>query len=198
MIWSALIRTIVSRFSLVLDTLGSTQLPDIEKRLDNTKHVIDHRVRWLQNAYEAARADVNRLVAQISESRSEFKAEPDSEAARRDLAAALGIVEDKDTDSLMRQARIRIASLRSHVSTLLRCIPRLQEIESRRVTIETEAYEARNRELNEVLEEATEAVSRSAGAARRMACPRGPVRSRGSSRPGSRRPSRSGSRRGSC
>ena len=149
-----------SRFSLVLDTLGSTQLPDIEKRLENTKHVLDHRVRRLQNAYEAARADVNRLVAQISESRSEFKAEPDSEAARRDLAAALGIVEDNDTDSLIRQARTRIASLRSLISTLLRCIPRLQEIESRRATIETEAYEARNGELNQVLEQATGALSR--------------------------------------
>ena len=149
-----------SRFSLVLDTLGSTQLPDIEKRLDNTKHVIDHRVRRLQNAYEAARADVNRLVAQISESRSEFNAEPDSDAARRDLAATLGIVDDKDTDSLMREARRRIASLRSHVSTLLRCIPRLQEMESRRATIETDAYKARGRELNDVLEQATETLGR--------------------------------------
>ena len=149
-----------SRFSLVLDTLGSTQLPDIEKRLDNTKHVIDHRVRRLQNAYEAVRADVNRLVAQISESRSEFKAEPDSEAARKDLAASLGIVEDKDTDSLMRQARGRIASLRSHVSTLLRCIPRLQEIESQRAMIETESYESKDRELNDVLERAADALRR--------------------------------------
>ncbi len=149
-----------ARFSLVLDTLGSTQLPDIEKRLDNTKQVIDHRVRLLQNDYEVARADVNRLVAQISESRSEFDAEPDSEAPRRDLAATLGVAEDKDTDSLMRQARSQISSLRSHVSALLRCISRLQEIESRRAMIETDAYKARSQELDEVLERATEDLTR--------------------------------------
>lgn len=167
-----------SRFSLVLDTLGSTQLPDIERRLDNTKHVIDHRVRKLQNAYEAARADVNRLIAQTSESRSEFNAEPDSEAARRDLAAALGIVEDKDTDSLMRQARSRIASLRSQVSTMLRCIPRLQEIESRRATIETDAYEARSRELDEILEQATETLSRAQRARHEAETEAGPLEER--------------------
>ncbi len=149
-----------SRFALVLDTLGSTQLPDIQKRLDNAKRVLDDRVRRLQSAYDAARADVNRMVAQISESRSEFEAEPDSEAARRELATALGIVEDNETDSLVRQARGRIGRLRSHVSTLSRCIPQLQEIENRRAEIETEAHHARTRELNATLEQATEARSR--------------------------------------
>ena len=77
-----------SRFSLVLNTLGSTQLPDVEDRLKKTKQVLDARVRKLVNAYELARADVHRLVAQTSEARSEFEAEPDSEKARRESSGS--------------------------------------------------------------------------------------------------------------
>ena len=146
-----------SRFSLVQDTLGSTQLPDVEDRLKKTKQVLDAQVRRLESAYELARSDVNRLVAQTSEASSEFEVEPDSEKARRELAVVLKIAEDGDTDDLMRQARGRIGRLRSHISTLSRSIPWLQEIEHRRAEIETEAYQTRDRELNEELGQATEA-----------------------------------------
>ena len=57
----------------------------------------------------------------------------------------------------MRQARSRIGRLRSHTSTLSRSIPRLKEIERRRTEIETEAYRARDRELNQQLVQAAEA-----------------------------------------
>ena len=157
-----------SRFSLVRDTLGSTQLPDVEHRLKKTKQVLDARVRRLESEYELARADVNRLVAQTSEARSEFEAEPDSEKARRKLVAALGVAEGSDTDDLMRQARGQIGRLRNHVSTLSRSIPRLQEIERRRAEIETEAYQARDREMNKQLGQATE-VERLAQNARNAA-----------------------------
>ena len=101
---------------------------------------------------------MNRLVAQTSEARSEFEAEPDSEKARRELVVALGIAKDNnDTDDLMRQARGRIGRLRNHISTLSRTILRLQEIERRRAEIETKAYLARGRELNEELSQATKA-----------------------------------------
>ena len=149
-----------SRFSLVLDALGSTQLPDVEKRLEETEKALNERVKRLEREYHSAREDVSRLVTQISEARSEFDGEPDSRAARRGLAAALGIVEDRDSDFLMRQARSRIGRLRSHVSLLSRCIPRLQEIERRRAAIETEAYETRDRELQEDLDRATETRKR--------------------------------------
>ena len=146
-----------SRFLLVRDTLGSTQLPAVEDRLKKTKQVLDARVRRLESEYELVRSDVNRLVAQTSEARSEFEAEPDSEKAWRELAAALGSAEDSDTDDLIRQARGRIGRLRNHISILSRSIPRLQEIERRRGEIETEVYRARDRELDEELGQATEA-----------------------------------------
>ena len=146
-----------SRFTLVRDTLGSTQIPDIEERLNRTKQVLDARVKRLESAYELARLEVNRLVAQTSEARSDFEAEPDSEQAQRGLAAAIGLAGDSDTDELMRQARSRIGRLRSHTSTLSRSIPRLKEIERRRTEIETEAYRARDRELNQQLVQAAEA-----------------------------------------
>ncbi len=146
-----------SRFTLVRDTLGSTQIPDIEERLNRTKQVLDARVKRLESAYESARLEVNRLVTQTSEARSDFEAEPDSEQAQRGLAAAIGLAGDSDTDELMRQARSRIGRLRSHTSTLSRSIPRLKEIERRRTEIETEAYRARDRELNQQLVQAAEA-----------------------------------------
>ena len=147
-----------SRFSLVQDTLGSTQLPDVEGRLKEAKQVLDARVRRLEREYELALSDVNRLVVQTSEARSEFEAEPDSEKARRELVVALGIAKDNnDTDDLMRQARGRIGRLRNHISTLSRTILRLQEIERRRAEIETKAYLARGRELNEELSQAAKA-----------------------------------------
>ena len=146
-----------SRFTLVRDTLGSTQIPDIEERLNRTKQVLDARVKRLESAYESARLEVNRLVTQTSEARSDFEAEPDSEQAQRELAAAIGLAGDSDTDELMRQARSRIGRLRSHTSTLSRSIPRLKEIERRRTEIETEAYRARDRELNQQLVQAAEA-----------------------------------------
>ena len=57
----------------------------------------------------------------------------------------------------MRRARSRIGQLRSHTSTLSRSIPRLKEIERRRTEIETEAYRATDRKLNQQLEQAAEA-----------------------------------------
>ena len=146
-----------SRFSLVRDTLGSTQLPDIEGRLKKAKQVLDARVKRLESEYELVRSDVNRLITQTSEARSGFEAEPDSEKARRELAVALKIAEDRDTDDLMRQARGRTGRLHNRISTLSRSIPRLQEIERRRAEMETDAYRARGRELNEELGRSTEA-----------------------------------------
>ena len=148
-----------SRFSLVRDTLGSTQLPDVEGRLKEAKQVLDARVRRLEREYESARSDVNRLVAQTSEARSEFEAEPDS---GKGAAGASGRPRDRQglimiLMTWMRQARGRIGRLRNHISTLSRTIPRLQEIERRRAEIETKAYLARDRELNEELSQATKA-----------------------------------------
>ena len=146
-----------SRFTLVRDTLGSTQTSDIEERLKRTKQVLDARVKRLESAYESARVEVNRLVAQTSEARSDFETEPDSEQAQLGLAVALGLARDSDSDELMRRARSRIGKLRSHTSTLSRSIPRLKEIERRRTEIETEAYRATDRRLNQQLVQAAEA-----------------------------------------
>ena len=146
-----------SRFTLVRDTLGSTQTSDIEERLKRTKQVLDARVKRLESAYESARVEVNRLVAQTSEARSDFETEPDSEQAQLGLAVALGLARDSDNDELMRRARSRIGQLRSHTSTLSRSIPRLKEIERRRTEIETEAYQATDRRLNQQLVQAVEA-----------------------------------------
>ena len=146
-----------SRFTLVRDTLGSTQTSDIEERLKRTKQVLDARVKRLESAYESARVEVNRLVAQTSEARSDFETEPDSEQAQLGLAVALGLARDSDNDELMRRARSRIGQLRSHTSTLSRSIPRLKEIERRRTEIETEAYQATDRRLNQQLVQGVEA-----------------------------------------
>ena len=146
-----------SRFTSVRDTLGSTKTSDIEERLKRTKQVLDARVKRLESAYESARVEVNRLVAQTSEARSDFETEPDSEQAQSGLAVALGLARDSDSDELMRRARSRIGQLRSHTSTLSRSIPRLKEIERRRTEIETEAYRATDRKLNQQLEQAAEA-----------------------------------------
>ena len=146
-----------SRFTLVRDTLGSTQTSDIEERLKRTKQVLDARVKRLESAYESARVEVNRLVAQTSEARSDFETEPDSEQAQLGLAVALGLARDSDNDELMRRARSRIGQLRSHTSTLSRSIPRLKEIERRRTENETEAYQATDRRLNQQLVQAVEA-----------------------------------------
>ena len=146
-----------SRFTLVRDTLGSTQTSDIEERLKMTKQVLDARVKRLESAYESARVEVNRLVAQTSEARSDFETEPDSEQAQLGLAVALGLARDSDNDELMRRARSRIGQLRSHTSTLSRSIPRLKEIERRRTEIETEACQATDRRLNQQLVQAVEA-----------------------------------------
>ena len=109
--------------------------------------MLDARVKRLESAYESARVEVNRLVAQTSEARSDFETEPDSEQAQLGLAVALGLARDSDNDELMRRARSRIGQLRSHTSTLSRSIPRLKEIERRRTEIETEAYQATDRRL---------------------------------------------------
>ena len=146
-----------SRFTLVRDTLGSTQTSDIEERLKRTKQVLDARVKRLESAYESSRVEVNRLVAQTSEARSDFETEPDSEQAQLGLAVALGLARDSDNDELMRRARSRIGQLRSHTSTLSRSIPRLKEIERRRTEIETEAYQATDRRLNQQLVQGVEA-----------------------------------------
>ena len=146
-----------SRFTLVRDTLGSTQTSDIEERLKRTKQVLDARVKRLESAYESARVEVNRLVAQTSEARSDFETEPDSEQAQLGLAVALGLARDSDNDELMRRARSRIGQLQSHTSTLSRSIPRLKEIERRRTEIETEAYQATDRRLNQQLVQGVEA-----------------------------------------
>jgi len=148
-----------SRFSLVRDTLGSTQLPDIEHRLMTTKRVLDNRVIGLERKSELAHLEVHRLVAQTSELLSEFEAEPDSEQARQALIAALEVSGDIHTDDLMRKARSRVIRLRNQISILSRSIPRLQEIERRHAEIETPVYQSRDSELQIQLGKVAEAVN---------------------------------------
>ena len=145
-----------TRFSLVRDTLGSTYLPGIEERLKRAQNTIDHRIGTRTKAYDEARTDVTRLVAQVSEARSEFDAEPDLEVTRRELASALDVGEDTEPDALLREARSRIGKLRRFVATLAACTPRLRELEGRRTEVETEGYRAEGQELKERLDRATE------------------------------------------
>lgn len=155
-----------SRFSLVSDTLGSTLLPDIAGQLGKAKEIISLRVKLREREYETARADVTRLLSQLSEARSEFDEEPDAEAARRDLVTALKLTDGSDTDSLSRQARKRVGRLRVHIATLSRCIPRINELQRQLTEIETEAYRVKERALNRELARASEAKERAQEALR--------------------------------
>lgn len=143
------------RFSLVRDTLGSTRLPAIEERIKGAKQILDSRIRRLETEYDRTRADLNRLLSQISDARSALAEEPDADLARRDLATAMGESSEADIEDLLRRARRRLADLRDGSAVIARILPKLSEIDGQRSGILTDEHQARAVELEVAVRQST-------------------------------------------